>query len=93
MKVIISDASKRMVYHRQADVPADDSLLKLVHYIEEHDRAKRIIIEDYRRLPQRTKKQRKFYKKAEQRDRRMQIRRVDMLLDSLKTGMSVRQWA
>ena len=80
-------------YHRQTDVRADESLLKLVHYIEEHDRAKRTIIEDYKKLPQRTKKQKKYYKRAEQKARRMQIRRVDMLLDSLKSGMPVRQWA
>ena len=59
----------------------------------EHDRAKRIILEDYKKLPQRTKKQKKYYKKAEQRARRLQIRRVDMLLDSLKTGKPVKQLA
>ena len=80
-------------YHRQTDVPMDESLLKLVYYIEEHDWAKRIIIEDYKKLPQRTKKQRKYYKRAEQKARKMQIQRVDMLLDSLKLGMPVRQWA
>lgn len=30
-----------------------------------------------------------YYKKAKNRARRMQIRRVDMLLDSLKTGTAV----
>ena len=52
-----------------------------------------IILEDYKKLPQRTKKQKKYYKKAEQRARRLQIRRVDMLLDSLKTGKPVKQLA
>ena len=80
-------------YHRQYDVLPDESLLKLVHYIVEHDRAKKIILEDYKKLPQRTKKQKRYYKKAEQKARRLQIRRVDMLLDSLKTGKPVRQWA
>ena len=51
------------------------------------------ILEDYKKLPQRTKKQKKYYKKAEQRARRLQIRRVDMLLDSLKTGKPVKQLA
>ena len=59
----------------------------------EHERAKRIILEDYKKLPQRTKKQKKYYKKAEQRARRLQIRRVDMLLDSLKTGKPLKQLA
>lgn len=80
-------------FHRQCDVQPDESLLKLVHYIEEHDRAKRTIAEDYRKLPQRTKKQKKYFKKAQQKARRMQIRRVDMLLDSLKSGVPMQQWA
>ena len=81
------------VFHRQSDVPAYESLLKHVNYIVEHDRAKRIILEDYKKLPQRTKKQKKYYKKAEQRARRLQIMRVDMLLDSLKTGKPLKQLA
>lgn len=81
------------VFHRQCDVLAYESLFKLINYIVEHDRAKRIILEDYKKLPQRTKKQKKYYKKAEQRARRLQIRRVDMLLDSLKTGKPVKQLA
>lgn len=79
-------------FHRQSDVTADESLLKLIHYIEEHDRAKRTMAEDYRKLPQHTRKQKRYYKKAEQKARRMQIRRVDMLLDSLKAGSAVPQW-
>ena len=80
-------------YHRQNDVLPTESLLKLIHYIVEHDKARNIILEDYKKLPQRTKKQKKYYKKAEQRARRLQIRRVDMLLDSLKTGKPVKQLA
>ena len=80
-------------YHRQNDVLPTESLLKLIHYIVEHDKARNIILEDYKKLPQRTKKQKRYYKKAEQKARRLQIRRVDMLLDSLKTGKPVRQWA
>ena len=81
------------IFHRQSDVLADESLLKLIHYIVEHDRAKRIILEDYKKLPQRTKKQKKYYKKAEQKARRLQIKRVDMLLDCLKKGIPVQQLA
>ena len=50
-------------------------------------------VNDYKKLPQRTKKQKRYFKKAEQKARKLQIRRVDMLLDSLKTGKPVRQWA
>ena len=42
------------VFHRQCDVLAYESLFKLINYIVEHDRAKRIILEDYKKLPQRT---------------------------------------
>ena len=80
-------------YHRQNDVLPTESLLKLIHYIVEHDKARNIILEDYKKLPQRTKKQKRYYKKAEQKARKLQIRRVDMLLDSLKTGKPVRHLA
>lgn len=80
-------------YHRQSDVLPDESLFKLIYYVVEHDKAKKIILEDYKKLPKRTKRQKKYYKKAEQRARKLQISRVEMLLDSLKAGYPVRQLA
>ena len=71
-------------FHRQKDVPPTMSLDKLLVYIEEHDRAKQIIAEDYKKLPQRTKKQKKYYRIAERQDKRRQVRRVFDILESLE---------
>lgn len=38
-------------YHRQGDVKLAETLMKLMRYIADHDRAKRIIQDDYRKLP------------------------------------------
>ena len=44
-------------FHRQKDVKQTDSLVKLVEYIDAHDKAKVVIQDDYHNLPRRTKKQ------------------------------------
>ena len=49
-----------------------------------HDEAKKIMQEDYRNLPRRTKKQKRYYEQAKRKDRRAQIQRLDQLFDSLK---------
>ena len=66
-------------FHRQSEVKATESLDKLVEYIIAHDRAKGIIMNDYRKLPNRTKKQKKYYRATERRDRRQTMRRLDSL--------------
>ena len=71
-------------FHRQGDVKATESMEKLVEYIAAHDRAKIIIMDDYRKLPKATKKQKKYYKAAERREKRNAMKRVDMLLASLE---------
>ena len=53
------------MYHRQSDVKPTSSLYRLVRYIVEHDKAKLIIMDDYRKLPRETALQRKYYRKAE----------------------------
>ncbi len=73
-------------YHRQTDVPLTASLVKLVHYIVDHDRAKAIIQKDYRKLPHATSKQRHYYKQAKKRHRRQQVRRVDWLFRQLESN-------
>ena len=72
------------VFHRQKDVQETDSILSLVHYVIKHDEAKKIMQEDYRNLPRRTKKQKRYYEQAKRKDRRAQIQRLDQLFDSLK---------
>lgn len=71
-------------FHRQKDVVPGRSLEKLVRYADQHDRAKQIIEQDYRGLPRRTKKQKKYYKQAERRAFRSSVRRMDSIFDALE---------
>ena len=57
------DQAMRGDYHRQRDVKPTLSLHKLINYIAAHDKAKIAIMEDYRKLPKSTAKQRKYYRK------------------------------
>lgn len=79
-------------FHRQNDMKATESLEKLVEYIVAHDRAKIIIMDDYRKLPRHSQKQKKYYKAAERKDRAKQMRRLDMLFAMIEgTGKEEKQ--
>ena len=49
---------------------------KHLQYIVKHDAAKKVEQIDYKNLPQRTKKQKKYYRQAENRARRKGVSRV-----------------
>lgn len=74
----------RGLFHRQGDVPATYSLDKIVNYIIAHDRAKEIITEDYRKLPRQTKKQKKYYAKAQKRQTKKDMQRIDFLFEQIE---------
>ena len=71
-------------YHRQSDVKPSKTIHKLLVYIHNHDKAKLIIMEDYRKLPRRTAKQKKYYKQAQRADRRKSVRRVYDIFEKLE---------
>lgn len=73
-------------FHRQTDVKPTGNLMKLLEYIFAHDQAKIIIMDDYRKLPRATKQQRKYYRKAEEKERRKRIRTVDSLFAQLEAA-------
>ena len=83
----------RKEFHRQRDVRPTESMVQLFNYIEKHDRAKQIIAEDYRKLPQRTKKQRRYYRQAENRHKRMQADRVLALFADMEKGTNLAQYS
>ena len=60
-----------------------DSLVKLVEYIDAHDKAKVVIQDDYHNLPRRTKKK-KYYKQAERKVKREAVKRMDTLFAMLE---------
>ena len=69
------DQAMRGDYHRQRDVKPTLSLHKLINYIAAHDKAKIAIMEDYRKLPKSTAKQRKYYRQAEGKFKRLERKR------------------
>ncbi len=90
------DFSKMMggKFHRQTDVKKTPNLDKLLNYIEAHDKAKIIIESDYRKLPKSSKKQKKYYQQAKNRDRRKAERRVDQIFAMLESDNSeMRQYS
>lgn len=76
----------RRDFHRQADVKETVHMGKIIQYISRHDRAKRIIDDDWKKLPKSTPKQKKYYKQAKNRARRKQCKRVDELFKLLEKG-------
>ena len=81
-------------YHRQADVCGTASLESICEYIVAHDRAKVTIMDDYRKLPQRTRKQKHYYRVAERRNRRRAMHRVDRLFAMLEqTDAGMKQYS
>lgn len=73
-------------FHRQSDVPATESLGKIVGYVAAHDRAKVTIMDDYRKLPRQTKRQKKYYRAAEKREKRNAGKRLDSLFVALENS-------
>lgn len=71
-------------FHRQVDVDTTTRINKIIKYIADHDKAKKIMEENWRNLPKQTKKQKDYYKQARKRERRKSIRRVDDIFKQLE---------
>lgn len=78
-------------YHRQTDVKQSDCLEGFIHYISAHDKAKKIILDDYRKLPRNTKKQRKYYKQAENKMKRQNSRESRLRMERLFEDIESKQ--
>ncbi len=83
-KAITMEEAKTAHYHVQGDVPKDQSPYKHIQYIVKHDEAKKVEQIDYKNLPQRTKKQKKYYRQAENRAKRESVSRVLSLFAELE---------
>lgn len=59
-----------------------------MEYIIAHDRAKITIMDDYRKLPKCTKKQKKYYKAAKRSDKKQAMRRLDSIFAALEQSQS-----
>ena len=59
--VLSLDEVEEGAYHRQRDVPFSKSIEKYLFYISKHDAARKIEMIDYRLLPNRTKKEKRYF--------------------------------
>lgn len=73
-------------FHRQSDVKPMWEIDGLIKYIHDHDKAKSIIMDDYRKLPRSTKRQRKYYKQAKNKAKKESWRRVEALFAQLESN-------
>ena len=72
-------------HHRQTDVEQTTDIPKLLLYISEHDKAKQILQQkDYRSLPQKTKRQKKYYRKAAKKARKQYNKHMDYLFKQIQ---------
>lgn len=76
----------RRAFHRQSDVQSTLNMGKIIQYISEHDKAKRIMDDDWRKLPKSTQKQKKYYKQAKKREERKKHKRLDQLFEMIEKG-------
>lgn len=73
-------------FHRQSDFKKTGSITKIIKYIVAHDRAKATIMEDYRKLPVQTKKQKNYYKSAKRKEKRKAEKRLDNIFAMLEAA-------
>lgn len=71
-------------YHRQRDVGPTDNIDSIVSYIVSHDKNKEIASYDYRKLPKKTKQQKKYYESAKKKARREYAEHMNQLFNSIK---------
>ena len=76
----------RRTFHRQADVKETLNMGRIIRYISDHDKAKRIMDDDWKKLPKSTPKQKKYYKQAQKRAKRKEHERIDELFKKLEKG-------
>ena len=87
------EQAKTAYYHLQMDVPWEQSPYKHIKYIYRHDEAKKIEKEDYRNLPQKTKREKHYYQQAKRREQRKSARRVMNIFEQLERKEDIKQYS
>ena len=72
-------------FHRQEDFHPTAKFNKIIQYVTDHDKNRKIILDDYRKMPKNTPKQRKYFRQAKERKKRNAIRRVEEIFKSLES--------
>ena len=78
------EEAKTAHYHVQRDVAKNQSPYNHLEYILRHDEAKKLMQVSYKKLPKVTKQQKKYYRQAENREKRNSIKRVWNLFAKLE---------
>lgn len=73
-------------FHKQWDMQSSKNFDNLVHYIYGHDRNKEIAADDYRKLPQNTKKQKQHYKHHKKMAEKAKAKRLDELFKEIESS-------
>ena len=85
-KPLTMGEAKTAHYHVQRDVAKNQSPYNHLEYILRHDEAKKLMQVSYKKLPKVTKQQKKYYRQAENREKRNSIKRVWNLFAKLEEG-------
>ena len=85
-KPLTMEEAKTAHYHVQRDVVKNQSPYNHLEYIVRHDEAKKLMQVSYKKLPKVTKQQKKYYRQAENREKRNSIKRVWNLFAKLEEG-------
>ena len=85
-KPLTMEEAKTAHYHVQRDVAKNQSPYNHLEYIVKHDEAKKLMQVSYKKLPKVTKQQKKYYRQAENREKRNSLRRVWNLFAELEAG-------
>ena len=83
-KKMTMEQAKKARYHRQVDAGENSHPAKYLKYIAGHDRAKKIMEQDYHLLPQRSNKEKMYYNQARKREARKSTRQVWNLFAELE---------
>ena len=78
-------------FHRQTDVVRTSSVQKIFSYIQKHDHAKAIIADDYRKLPRKTKKEKRYFRQARSRAYRSSAQHLYKIMDLIAAGAENRE--
>lgn len=78
------EEKKKGQFHRQYEAGVTDNMVKILKYIIKHDKAKEIIKDDYRKLPQNSRKEIKYYKRAKKRAEQSESNSIWDLFDAIK---------
>lgn len=71
-------------YHIQKDMARNKSIMKLIKYLADHDKAKKIVEVDYKKLPRATAKQQKYYNSYKNKEKRAATQRVWDLFEQIE---------